>query len=273
MTLVAVLLALALERWANRSRYWQIERYAGRYYNELKQSSWLAPQRGLVALLLVVFPPLLLAAVMSAVDHGLLEFVLATAVLIVCIGNNEVRNTYKSFLQAAERSDVQACSLYAEQLTYERYPLASFGQSLVWLNYRHYVAVILWFIALGASGALLYSLTVAFNARFAHSQSAASFGLNRLMYVLDWLPVRVTSLGLLLVGHFSRALPVWFTQVLNIKLSARPFLVGVAKAADDVVADPGNLATEPMTLVRLAKRNIKFVLALLALFTLLGWVN
>jgi AmpE protein len=204
---------------------------------------------------------------------GLVELVVSTAILMLCVGCPAVRATYKCFLQAANRGDIEACSLYAGQIGTSEEGMESFGGNLVWQNYLHYAAVILWFTALGASGALLYVLTREVTKFFEVNHHPAGTAAKKLMHVLDWVPVRVTALGFLLVGHFSRAFPAWLGYLLDPKIEAKTLLLTVAKQAEEIEQDENDCTEEPCTLVRLAKRNVMFIVVAIALLTLSGWIN
>jgi AmpE protein len=206
-------------------------------------------------------------------SNGLLELVLSTAILMVCVGCPAVRATYKCFLQAANRGDLEACNLYADQIGEPDETIENFGRNLVWQNYLHYAAVILWFTALGASGALLYVLARETFKQLKTIQHPSATDARALLHVLDWIPVRITALGFLLVGHFSRAFPTWLSHLLNPQVPAKTLLLDVATQAEEVERDADNYAEEPCTLVRLAKRNVMFILVAIALLTLSGWIN
>ena len=46
-----------------------------------------------------------------------------------------------------------------------------------------------------------------------------------------------------------------------------------SKKAEEIEPDENNCTEEPCTLVRLAKRNVMFLLVIIALLTLSGWVD
>jgi AmpE protein len=274
MTLISLLLVLLVERVTTKSQYWQADFYVNKYLHKaetLGRSEEPSTSWGL--LLLIIVPSLLLYLVMHNLSAGLLDLILNTALLMVCMGCPAVRATYKCFLQAANRGDLQACSLYAEQIAEPEQGMEFFGQNLVWQNYRHYAAVILWFTALGAPGAVFYVLARSVQQRYGNNESKAAEQANKIMNILDWLPVRITALGFLLVGHFSRAFPVWLSYFPDTSVSAKNLLINVSKQAEEVEPDEHDCTEEPCTLVRLAKRNIMFLMVVIAILSLSGWIN
>ncbi|MFT4940947.1 MAG: AmpE protein [Paraglaciecola sp.] len=274
MTLISLLLVLLIERVTTKSRYWQTEFYVDKYLDVVEKRDWMRKSSASWALLILLFlPTVIFFVVMQQLSGGLIELIVSTAILMVCVGCPAVRATYKCFLQAANRGDFQACSMYAEQLNEADEGPEAFGQNLVWQNYRHYAAVILWFTALGAAGAVLYVLARNIQSRYANSEDGTSERINQIMYLLDWLPVRITALGFLLVGHFSRAFPIWIAHLPDPAVSAKTLLLSVAVQAEEVEPDENDCTEEPCTLVRLAKRNIMFLTAAIAILTLSGWLD
>lgn len=274
MTIISLLLVLLVERVTTKTQYWQFEFYFKKCLSSSpimlgEKSSvepwWLAG--------LIFLPVILVYFIVQTLSGGLIELVLSTAILMLCVGCPAVRATYKCFLQAANRGDIEACSLYAEQISESDEGIENFGKNLVWQNYLHYAAVILWFTALGASGALLYVLSRETHKQLKLNDNAAADYTQTLMHLLDWVPVRITALGLLLVGHFSRAFPSWLGYLFDMQISAKSLLLDVAKKAEEVEPDENDRAEEPCTLVRLAKRNIMFIVVAIALLTLSGWIN
>lgn len=271
MTLISLLLVLALERSTRKTRYWQSEFYLGQYFQFLHSRRWLNEQSNLIGIgLIVILPALVLGGLVYSLDAFLVEFLLNTAVLMVCIGCPKFRDSYRGYLQAASRGDTEATHLYAEQLGYPCDSQNSFGQCLVWINYRHYMAVSLWFVALGGAGAVFYVLTRAMLGHLSEQPSALHSQWQKIMQAVDWIPVRLASLGLLVVGHFSRALPVWLGFAFDLSAPARRLVTDVAKAAEYVEDDKVTCTEEPCTMVRLVKRNVMLLLVVVAVLTLSG---
>jgi adenosylcobinamide-phosphate synthase len=88
-------------------------------------------------------------------------------------------------------------------------------------SYRHVFGTLFWFLVLpGPAGAVLYRLTVLLAAQWRGAVATpighqlASFGapVQRLLYWLDWIPVRLTALTFAVVGDFEDAVYCWRTQ-------------------------------------------------------------
>jgi AmpE protein len=274
MTLISLLLVLLVERVITKSQYWQAGFYADKYLENIESRGWFSSSSKSWMLALVIFVPVVIVyLVVQAFSGGLLELVISTAILMVCVGCPAIRATYKCFLQAADKGDIQACSMYEDQISGDDKESTSFGLNLVWQNYRHYTAVILWFAACGAAGAILYILVREMGSKLSDDNEQVANQVKRLLNIVDWIPVRITALGFLLVGHFSRAFPIWLGYLPDPAVQAKTLLLDVSRKAEEIEPDENDCTEEPCTLVRLAKRNMMFLLVIIALLTLSGWID
>lgn len=272
MTLISLLIALAVERVTVKSPYWHYDFYFSRYLNLIEKRGWGKDNASITNVLALSLIPAVLVGLFS---HVVLGFFLAAlfnlAILLICLGCPMQRASYKGFLRAAQQGDMTACDLYSGQMGHDASQTEwSFGQNLVWTNYSHYAAVIIAFVFFGGAGAVFYVLARNITGIYINRESDAAKHAEHIMYFVDWLPVRITALGFLLVGHFSKAMPVWLSELFNKDISAKSFLAHVSKAAEEVEHNPDDCAEEPCTMVKLAKRNVIFMLMMLSLLTLAG---
>ncbi|CAH9056451.1 Protein AmpE [Pseudoalteromonas sp. CIP111854] len=280
MILISIILALAIERLAARGKYWQISYYAKTY---LARSSTVGLFRGGVksgfgVMAWLVVPSILVAFVYHVADLVLVQLVLNTCVLLICFGCALQRARYKGYLNALTRGDNEAATLYALQMGQKRTELEQggewFGQTLVWVNFRHYCAVIFWFVLLGAPGAVLYALTRslfdAIDENSEHQMINHSQRFQTMLHWLEWLPARITSFGYLIIGNFSKGTSCWLKYVLDFKVSNRSVVTSTALAAEQIEQQYIGCTYEATCMMRLVKRNILFYLVLIALLTLFG---
>jgi AmpE protein len=233
MTLISLLLVLLVERVTTKSQYWQAGFFADKYLENIESRGWFNSSSKSWVLALVIFVPVIIVyLVVQRFAGGLLELVISTAILMVCVGCPAIRATYKCFLQAANKGDLQACSIYEAQISGDDKDNVSFGLNLVWQNYRHYTAVILWFAACGAAGAIFYILIREMEAKLSDDNVQVANQVKRLLNIVDWIPVRITALGFLLVGHFSRAFPTWLGYLPDPAVQAKTLLLAVSKQAE-----------------------------------------
>ncbi|MCP4864205.1 MAG: beta-lactamase regulator AmpE [Alteromonas sp.] len=286
MVLISLLLVLSLERAIRKQPVWHVENHLGQYLQWTQGQDWIAKQSVPIQLVLQIALPVLVTFLVSQwLFGGFISLVLQSVILFLCLGSEPLRNTYRSFLQAAERGDLEACHLYTRELGHctslevsdePAQQGKSFGQHLLWLNYQHYAAVIIFFTVFGAAGVIAYVTSRECFRLWCESDDERKKGMATWMHILDWLPVRITAFGLLLVGHFSRALPIWLSYLTHPSVAGEKVLTEVAAKAEDVdftesqQADP---ACEPKALVTLAKRNMMLLLSVIAVLTLLGLVD
>lgn len=274
MVLIYVLLALAAERLIDKPGYCHTEFYYGRYMRWVQAKNWLGANTKTWQLLAICFfPALMVWLFLATIQIGLVHFVLTVFVLFVSIGCAELRASFKCYLAAAERKDLQACDMYTRELGLPSYDARTFGQHLIWLNYQRYAAPVMMFVIFGLPGVVAYSMLRILNHFAQENDYAYQQLISKLVLVIDWLPIRITAFGFLIVGHFSRALPIWLGLLFDKHTKAKDVLAQVAVAAEDVPVAIDEPAQEAITLVRLAKRNIMFLLALIAVLTVAGLVR
>lgn len=295
MTLISMLIALIIERLAVRSEAWQFLFYAKKYLS-VSQSSGLSKlvSESKGQYLWVLLPGIVYALVLWLIGSSLVTLVLNTLVLLVCIGCWHYRQLYKQYLNASERADNEAAFLTMQQLSADvglTDADLSYGQRLVWLNFRYYAAVLFWFAILGGAGAITYALLRQMNepASWDKPVKLAEEGddtadvvedtpdipavFQQLMFWADWVPARLFGVGLALVGHFSRASTALLAFLGDFATPADKVVTTVAKAAEPLPDDAYNCAEETACMVQLAKRNVLFFLALVAVLTLSGWLG
>lgn len=313
MSLLSLLIALAAEK-SLSSPFWHFDYYFTKYTNFFKNNFLLSKLKdGTFSYTIFLFVPVtLLYGILFWVGEGLIHFIISTAVLIVCFGCSTTRNSYKQYLKAAFRGEPTTSDLFHQQLLVDKnLPTIGFGQALIWLNYRYYIAIMLFFTIFGAVGVVFYRLLTTvieqqnrctldqnkcsasnnqadnltqdsheqdspLNVDSQSNTTTASSGCKNyhaILFYLDWLPVRITSFGYMFVGHFSRALPVWLESFFDGKKETHQILIDVAQKSEDDMVNEADCTAEPCLLVRLSKRNVLLLLATIATFTLLGLIN
>ncbi|WP_348734068.1 regulatory signaling modulator protein AmpE [Rheinheimera texasensis] len=301
MTLLTMLIALIVERLAVRGSAWQLVTYLRPYLQRGQRVTLPGLPQPYLMLLWWLLPALLVTLLIYSVQFWLLQLVLNTLVLLLCIGSWSFRQTYKQFLNAAQRDDQEAAFLAMQQIrTAQGAPELSYGQQLIWLNFRYYAAVLFWYALLGAFGAVAYAClrqlsepgVAAQNSvdetaepaaedspitEFASTATVADEQWRRfaddLLHWADWLPVRLFGLGLALVGDFSRTSAVLLQHAGSFQMHAPDLLAELSQAAEPVPEELLNTPDAAVSAVALAKRNVLFFLALIAVLTLSGWLS
>ena len=75
------------------------------------------------------------------------------------------------------------------------------------------------------------------------------------------------------VGHFSKAMPVWLESLFETDKPTYQVLISVAEKSEDVMVNSDDCTSQPCLLVRLAKRNVLLMLAIIAVLTLTGFIS
>jgi len=309
MSLLSLLIALAAKK-SHSSSLWFFERYYQQYVNFFTRNLALfkLSDNILSYTFFILLPVAIVYGTLALIDDGLLHLIISTLILIISFGCVQMRDSYKQYLHAVFRGEITTAELYHQQLLQDKnLPSMSFGQALIWLNYRYYIAVMLFFVTFGAAGVVFYRLLTT----IIEQKNGCSLGVNKteldskkqakidnindspeekiqhkvfnissgyktyhnILFYIDWLPVRLTSLGYMFVGHFSKALPMWLESLFDGKKPTHEILIDVAKKSEDIVLNKNDYTAEPCLLVRLAKRNLLLMLAAISVLTLIGVIN
>jgi len=295
MSLLSLLIALMAEKSLSAS-VWRFDYYYQKYVTFFQNNSLLSQFKdsNLSYTIFLLLPVAVVYGVLALVDDGLLHLIISTLILIVCFGCFTTRDSYKQYLHAAFRGEMTTSELHHQQLLQDKnLPPMGFGQALIWLNYRYYVAIMLFFVVFGAVGVVFYRLLttvieqqngctldseqteeqVATEQPSVPSISTGCKNYHDVLFYIDWLPVRITSLGYMFVGHFSKALPMWLESLFDFTKPTHKILTDVAQKSEDIMVDDDDCTAEPCLLVRLAKRNALLVLAVISALTLVGILN
>lgn len=300
MSLLSLLIALMAEK-SLSSSVWRFDHYYQIYVNFFNNNNTLSKPNNsnLSCALFLLIPVAVVYTILQLLDDGLLHLIISTLVLIVCFGCFTTRKRYKEYLHAAFQGEITSTELHHQQFLQDKnLPQMTFGQALIWLNYRYYIAVMLFFVLFGATGVVFYRLlTTVIEQRNGFKQDSkkednnehnieegiAQDGLrtphddsthySQILFYIDWLPVRITAFGYMFVGHFSKAFPMWLESVFEINKPIYKILIDVAQKSEDIMIDKDDCSAEPCLLVRLAKRNVLLVLSVISILTLLGLIN
>ncbi|KGJ94542.1 beta-lactamase regulator AmpE [Colwellia psychrerythraea] len=309
MSLLSLLIALAADR-SLSAKVWQFNFYY-HHYHHFFSKNFTAKQGTTASAVFIILPVILTYLLLDAIDNSVLQLLLSTVILIVCFGCTTTRKSYKSYLHSAFRGEETTTEMHHKQLLSDKnLPEMGFGQALIWLNYRYYIAIMLFFTLFGAAGAVFYRLltTVIEHKKAKCMASAADSDKEKssvtesdielenknatvhegnvapnimngcqnhhdVLFWLDWLPVRIASFGYMFVGHFSKAMPVWLESLFDSQKTTHQVLIDVAEKSEDLLVNDNDCTAEPCLLVRLAKRNVLLVLAVISILTLSGLLN
>jgi cobalamin biosynthesis protein CobD/CbiB len=236
MNFIAVVAALALEQW--RAFRWRVtlERLFVRYARALERrlNGGMA-QQGLVAAAAALVPPVAIAAVvfwvLDALNPGL-GLVWNVVVLYLLMGFRRFSHAYSNVAAALKAGDLNAArralAAWRGGVTTELgsgdIARLAIERGLV-DSYRQVFATLFWFTVLpGPAGAVLYRAAALLadewrsdvagldTTPIARAREVFGAPARRLLWVLDWIPVRLTALSFAIVGDFEDAAYCWRTQ-------------------------------------------------------------
>jgi len=237
MTLIAVLLALATERyWHPFSSYkvfspllsWR-DFLVSRY----QQTTWFDGAAGALlsvapVLLIVMFLQYGLAGT-SGFFMWMIKLVFAFLVLVACIGEQRFGVHVRKYIELVSAGDNAGACAYINRLSgrdisAERLRQINrnfIGLLILRLNER-VLALLFWFVILGPVGAVLYravaQLLGTVSKEDAKQEATDDAGLQgsgyrdavrRFKGILDWLPMRLTALFYAMIGSFTDAMQLW----------------------------------------------------------------
>ena len=236
MNIIAVLAALGLEQW--RAFRWRttLEQLFVRYVRAVERRlNGGTAQQGMIATLVALLPPVLVAAgvfVALAALHPLLGLAWNIAVLYLLMGFRRFSHVFTEVQEALRSGDLnrarRALAAWRGGVTSE---LSSGEIAKLAIerglmdSYRQVFATLFWFTVLpGPAGAVLYRAAALLANEWRAdpggtdttpiAQGRAIFGApaRGLLWLLDWIPVRLTALSFAIVGDFEDAAFCWRTQ-------------------------------------------------------------
>ena len=281
MTLFTTLLVLIVERLFKLGEHWQLDHRVEAFFRRIKHFSMMRTVGMTLIAMGVTF--LLLRAL-----HGLLFNVplLEAWILIglLCIGAGKARLHYHAYLNAAARDDAHAREAMASELTLihgvppdcdEREFLRELQNALLWNNFRFYLAPLFWLIVGGPWGPVTlvgYAFLRAWQswlARYQTPHQRLQSGIDAILHVLDWIPVRLAGVVYSLLGHGEKALPAWFASLADLHTSQYQVLTRLAQFS--LAREPHTDKVEtPKAAVSMAKKTSFVVVVIIALLTIYG---
>jgi cobalamin biosynthesis protein CobD/CbiB len=222
VSVLAIIAALVIEQWRPLGERKAVQGTLDAWASWLEQSFNGGERRhGMVAWLVAVLPPVLLALALHTVlysVHPLLALLFNIAVLYLTLGFRQFSHYFTDIQLAIKAGDIERARTLLEQWRgasgvvrpREEVVRLAIEEALL-ASHRHVFGVLLWYLLLGPSGAVLYRLAAYFAGRWKDLGSFGRFA-GRAFYVLDWPAVRLTAAAFAVVGDFEDAVYCWRTQ-------------------------------------------------------------
>jgi len=281
MTLFTMLLVLAAERLFKLGEHWQLDHRLEVLFRWVKRYSMFRTLLMTVLAMLVTF---LILRALQGLFFNVPLLVVWILIGVLCIGAGKVRLHYHAYLKAAARNDSHAHNAMANELTLihgvppgcsEREFLRELQNALVWINFRFYLAPLFWFIVGAYWGPVLlagYAFLRAWQswlARYQTPNERQQSGIDAILHVLDWVPVRLAGVVYALVGHGEKALPAWFASLGDGHTSQYQVLTRLAQFS--LAREPHLDKVEtPKAAVSMAKKTSLVLVVVVALLTIYG---
>lgn len=249
MKLLVILLCLLSERFLIHTMSYQRFYWFADYYQKIKNfadkhSTFANPW---VLLALIVLPIVLLVLIIYLLLHhiifGLMGFLLSLIIFFYCLGP---QNVFYPITQSDTKSNQELLEDY-----------------FILVN-RQLFSLVFWYIIAGPIGALTYRLIT-----LCRDINSIGEQANEITDLLEWIPARLTTLLLLLVGNFQRGFSLFARYFF-----AKPELNSNMLRECGLLAVRTNEAEEvPMPVAEsLVEYAIIVMLVFIALFTLIPWL-
>lgn len=281
MTLFTMLLVLIAERLFKLGEHWHLDHRLEVLFRRIKHYSLISTLLMTAGAMLVTF---LILRALTGLFFNVPLLVVWILLGLLCIGAGKVRMHYHAYLKAASRNDEHAHAAMANELTLihgvppgcsEREYLRELQNALLWINFRYYLAPLFWFIVGGVwapvtlVGYCFLRALQSWLARYKTPNERQKSGIDAILHVLDWVPVRLAGIFYALIGHGEKALPAWFASLADRHSSQYQVLTRLAQFS--LAREPHMDKVEtPKSAVSMAKKTSFVVVVVVALLTIYG---
>ncbi len=290
MTFIIVLLCLFAERYILELDHYRQPSWFNRYLNWSQQLPWGEWMSQSISGILITLAPLLIAAglfqaMFEDILGGIPELLFASIVLLFCLGPKDLQRQVQGFIDALDTgNEASVQHLGSGFITTNPDKGSTYSQSIaVGILKQAYIrtfSVIFWFVILGPLGAILYrSCHTLKHALPELNDLGLDFrsGVNNLLYILDWIPVRITAFTYALSGNFHNATYAWWNSQSEEDDNTANDIIAKAgigalglDGATDRDEDP---SLDAEMALALALRTLTIWVGLLALITVTSWIS
>jgi adenosylcobinamide-phosphate synthase len=184
---------------------------------------------GRIAWIVAIWLPLLLIGGIHSIlltKHAVFAWAFNVLVLYLTMGFRQFSHYFTDINQALRDNDLQQARTLLGEWTgkscsdLDPREVARFAiEQALLASHRHVFGVIVWFVifmmlGMGPVGAMLYRLAIFISARWEAREEGGDFGAfaQRMSYLLEWLPLRLTAGSFAIVGNFEDTIYSWRTQ-------------------------------------------------------------
>lgn len=292
MTFIIIALCLFIERYMLELEEYRQPSWFKRYLTWSQSLPWSEWMSQSASGILIILAPLLitvglLQAIFDGIWGGIPELIFASLALLFSLGPKELQRQVQSFIDACDSEnedekkrigyDLASGNTAQKEQTYGQ----SVALGILKQSYLRTFSVIFWFIILGPIGAVLYRASHTLKLKLPEMNEMEldfTSGVNRLLYILDWIPARITAFTYALSGNFHDATSKWWDSygdedgdaADNIISKAGSGALGLETATADSDDDPAMNAEMAQGL---ALRSLTIWVGVLAVITVTNWIS
>ncbi|RLQ23755.1 hypothetical protein DWB85_00960 [Seongchinamella sediminis] len=279
MTFLALIIAIVLERLTPLEDWLLHDGWYRRWQGQLRSLGLDGAALVLVAVLLPVIVAALVLAELRPLLFGLAWIAAAVVILLYSLGRSNLGAQQERYRSQCRRGDFEAAWLAAsteydwfrtEAQLDARSMHQRAQQGFLYQAYQRWFAVLFYFLVLGPVGALAY--------RLIHLSCNGDAERQRLLFYVDWVPVRLLAAAFTLTGNFVASADELWEVLRAARMPSTDVLYTVAIAAtgeDGVPQEEGELsgqraAAQNETFAALVRRaSVCWVAVIAALVVLL----
>jgi len=233
MKLIAILIALALEKWGGHLRPRRLVHGLSSWLTALVRRLGSHADGG-IGVALVLALPVLVSGLIYLLLGWLFEplaILFAATILFASLGGHCLKESVLAMVDMLQRDDYEGARNQAEEIVGR--PITAGGDELVRIaaegvlveaNDRVF-GVLFWFILLGPAGAVLFRLSGSLERTIDDPACGLLLASNRFHWLLGWLPARLTALGYAMAGSFGHATEHWSSHGHQARDSNRATLI------------------------------------------------
>lgn len=217
MTLIAVLIALALEHFVvsldHLRGFGWFDRYCRWLELKLEGKAFWGGPLGVIATLLLPLLILILAAKLLGHVSPVLVFILAIAVFVYSLGPD--LNTWLSrYIESLENQDEATRaemeqSLDGDDESSDRMDKNRIISKVLVHSHEYFFGILFWFIVLGVAGALLYRLVIQLYDNYGDIHGGYAESVRNLHAIMMWPSAHLLALSFGLSGSLVHAFDAW----------------------------------------------------------------
>lgn len=295
MKLLALLMALGIERWRPLGRFVHRDAWFASIQSWMDHNVLEPSTRYFCA---VVIPAIFIALMLCLFKKplwGMLGFLLQVLLLLYVIGRGRLTQALENYLSDWRTNDLQGAAHHAQEHFMVVEDSVEDGVTLhhqmrkqiLYYGLIDFFVVVFWYLILGVFGALVSCLTQLY---VANAGGEAKAWAQKSKDVIEWLPARLLGLTFAVAGNFGTCFGEWVDRVMQPKMNNSVFLEACGMSAigltniieDDNIhnAETGELTRDYLhkaeqelrALLALIERSRYVWVAIVAVAIVLGWL-